>query len=213
LIVQDVLVIGPWHQEHERSRTYRRAPTDYDADHLLLRTARCVHGQVQVVLDCEPRFDYGRRSGHWEYSDASYHEGVATADGVELTLRLTTDMRLGIEGSRATARTLLKEGDARFCALSWSSLAPPQTYDDTRRRLVWTVHHWQHWLARACCPDHRWRPYLERSALTLKGLTFAPSGALVAAPTTSLPETPGGERNWNCRYTWIRDSTFALWAL
>jgi len=118
-----------------------------------------------------------------------------------------------LEGAKAVARTLLKQGDVRFCALSWTELEPPRTYDDAYRRLVWTAHHWQHWLARGRFPDHRWRPHLERSALILKGLTYAPSGALVAAATTSLPETPGGERNWDCRYAWIRDSTFALWAL
>ncbi len=79
--------------------------------------------------------------------------------------------------------------------------------------MVWTAHHWQHWLARGRFPDHPWRRYLQRSALTLKGLTFAPSGALVAAATTSLPETPGGERNWDYRYSWVRDSTFTLWGL
>ena len=78
---------------------------------------------------------------------------------------------------------------------------------------MWTAHHWQHWLARGRFPDHPWRRYLQRSALTLKGLTFAPTGALVAAATTSLPETPGGERNWDYRYSWIRDSTFTLWGL
>ena len=81
------------------------------------------------------------------------------------------------------------------------------------RRLVWTAHHWQHWLARGRFPDHRWRSHLARSALTLKGLTFAPTGAIAAAATTSLPETPGGERNWDYRYTWMRDGTFALWGL
>jgi GH15 family glucan-1,4-alpha-glucosidase len=122
-------------------------------------------------------------------------------------------MRLGFEGPRALARTLMKEGDTRFCALSWSEHEPPRTYDESYKRLVWTAHHWQHWLARGNFPDHPWRTHLERSALTLKGLTYAPTGALVAAATTSLPETPGGERNWDYRYTWIRDSTFALWAL
>ena len=122
-------------------------------------------------------------------------------------------MRIGFEGGRATARTLLKEGEHRFCALSWSEHPPPTTSDEAYERLVWTAHHWQHWLARGHFPDHPWRGYLQRSALTLKGLTFAPTGALVAAATTSLPETPGGERNWDYRYSWIRDATFALWAL
>jgi alpha,alpha-trehalase len=72
---------------------------------------------------------------------------------------------------------------------------------------------WQEWLKHGSFPDHAWRSHLQRSALTLKGLTYAPSGALVAAATTSLPETPGGNRNWDYRYTWIRDSTFTLWAL
>jgi GH15 family glucan-1,4-alpha-glucosidase len=107
----------------------------------------------------------------------------------------------------------LKEGEQRFCALSWGRQAPPRTYDDAYKRLVWTAHHWQHWLARGNFPDHPWRHYLERSALTLKGLTYDPTGAIVAAATTSLPETPGGERNWDYRYSWIRDSTFALWGL
>ncbi len=78
---------------------------------------------------------------------------------------------------------------------------------------MWTAHHWQHWLKRGSFPDHRWRSYLQRSALTLKGLTYAKTGAVIAAPTTSLPETPGGERNWDYRYTWIRDASFTLWGL
>jgi GH15 family glucan-1,4-alpha-glucosidase len=213
IIVRDALLIGPWHHEGDISRTHRRPPTDYDADHVLLRTVRCVNGEVQVALDCEPVFDYGRLPAAWSYTDRGYYQGVAKAPGSELELTLTTDMRIGFEGPRASARTLLKEGDLRFCALSWSEHAPPTTYDDAYRRLVWTAHHWQHWLARGRFPDHPWRSHLERSALTLKGLTFAPTGALVAAATTSLPETPGGERNWDYRYSWIRDSTFALWGL
>jgi GH15 family glucan-1,4-alpha-glucosidase len=213
IIVRDVLLIGPWHHERELSETHRRAPTDYDAEHVLLRTVRCVNGEVQVVLQCEPRFDYGRTSGSWSYEGSSYHAGLATAEGVDYPFRLATDMRLGFEGPRALARTLLKEGDTRFCALSWSQHEPPRTFEDAYDRLVWTAHHWQHWLERGDFPDHPWRAHLERSALTLKGLTFAPTGALLAAATTSLPETPGGERNWDYRYSWIRDSTFALWAL
>ena len=118
-----------------------------------------------------------------------------------------------LRGHRAVGRTLIKEGEQRFCALAWNGAAAPRTTEDAYQRLVWTAHHWQHWLARGTFPDHPWRSHLERSALTLKGLTYAPSGAVVAAPTTSLPETPGGERNWDYRYSWIRDSTFALWGL
>jgi alpha,alpha-trehalase len=213
IIVRDVLLIGPWHHEHQLSGTHRRAPTDYDADHVLLRTVRCVNGEVQLVLQCEPRFDYGRLPGTWQYAGETYHDATVTAEGVDVRLRLTTDMRLGFEGPRALARTLLKEGDTRFCALSWSEHDPPTTYQEAYDRLVWTAHHWQHWLARGEFPDHPWRHHLERSALTLKGLTYAPTGALVAAATTSLPETPGGERNWDYRYSWIRDATFTLWAL
>jgi GH15 family glucan-1,4-alpha-glucosidase len=214
IVVRDVLLIGPWHHEgSDLSRSHRRAPTDYDADHVLLRTVRCVNGAVQVSLDCEPMFDYGRVQGRWSYTERGYHQGVATAEGVDLELRLTTDMRIGFEGGRATARTLLKEGEARFAALTWTEHEPPYDGGEANRRLVWTAHHWQHWLARGHFPDHPWRSHLERSALTLKGLTFAPSGALIAAATTSLPETPGGARNWDYRYAWIRDSTFALWGL
>jgi alpha,alpha-trehalase len=213
VIVRDVLLIGPWHHEHDRSGSHRRAPTDYDADHVLLRTVRCVNGEVQMNLDCEPWFEYGRLPADWEYPGEDYHEGIATAKGCDLQLRLTTDLRMGFEGPRATARTLLKEGDLRFVALSWSEHEPPRSYDEAYRRLVWTAHHWQHWLDHGDFPDHPWRTYLQRSALTLKGLSFAPTGAMAAAATTSLPETPGGERNWDYRYTWIRDSTFMLWGL
>jgi GH15 family glucan-1,4-alpha-glucosidase len=213
IVVRDVLLIGPWHHEVQRSRTHRRAPTDYDADHVLLRTVRCVTGEVQVVMDCEPMFDYGRRPGRWSYTDRAYYQAVVCAEGADLELMLTSDMRLGFEGPRAIARTLLKEGQTRFCALSWSEHPPPTTYEDAYRRQVWTAHHWQHWLARGTFPDHPWSSTLQRSALTLKGLTFGPTGALIAAATTSLPETLHGGRNWDYRYSWIRDSTFALWGL
>jgi len=72
---------------------------------------------------------------------------------------------------------------------------------------------WRDWLSTARVPDHPWRSFIERSALTLKGLSFAPTGAIMAAATTSLPETPGGKRNWDYRYTWIRDSSFMLRSL
>ncbi len=213
VIVRDVLLIGPWHHENSRSSTHRRAPTDYDASHVLLRMVRCVNGEMQLTLDCEPVFDYGRAHGVWSYTEDGYRQGVCRSESSDVDLVLTSDMNIGFEGPRAVARTLVKEGETRFCALSWKNADVPRTTDDAYQRLVWTAHHWQHWLARGTFPDHPWRSFLERSALTLKGLTYAPSGALVAAATTSLPETPGGERNWDYRYSWIRDATFALWGL
>ena len=212
-IIRDVLLIGPWHHDGKRSTTHRRAPTDYDAHHILLRTVRCVNGEMQLTLDCEPVFDYGRETAAWEYVGDGYTQIRSRAPNGGPELTLTADLNLGFEGPRAIARTLIKEGQTRFCALSWGPEPPPTTFDDAYKRLVWTAHHWQHWLARGHFPDHPWRHYLERSALTLKGLQYEPTGALIAAPTTSLPETPGGERNWDYRYSWMRDSTFALWGL
>jgi GH15 family glucan-1,4-alpha-glucosidase len=213
IIVRDVLLIGNWHHSNDRSHTHRRAPTDYDADHVLLRMVRCVNGEVQLLLDCEPKFDYGRQPAQWRYTGDSYHECTTSNSEGSVNLKLTTDLRLGFEGSRATARHMMKEGEIVYCALSWSEHAAPQDQGEAYDRLVWTAHHWQHWLDRGKFPDHPWRSHLQRSALTLKGLTYAPSGALLAAATTSLPETPQGERNWDYRYSWIRDSTFMLWAL
>ena len=81
IIVRDVMLIGPWHHEADRSGTHRRSPTDYDADHVLLRCVRCVNGEVQVLLDCEPVFDYGRQAAQWEYTGPGYHEARATRRG------------------------------------------------------------------------------------------------------------------------------------
>ncbi|MGW9426195.1 glycoside hydrolase family 15 protein, partial [Streptomyces koyangensis] len=105
------------------------------------------------------------------------------------------------------------EGDNAFVALSWSDLPAPRTFAEAADRMWQTTECWRQWVTIGRFPDHPWRGHLQRSALTLKGLTYAPTGALLAAPTTSLPETPGGERNWDYRYAWVRDSTFALWGL
>jgi GH15 family glucan-1,4-alpha-glucosidase len=213
IIVRDLLVIGPWRHDSDIAQDYRRIPTDYDAERVLLRTVRCVSGEVQVVMECEPVLNYGRTAVRWAHTDKGYHQGRASAENSDIELTLTTDMRLGFEGGQAGARTLLKEGDVRFVALSWGGRTPPEDHAEAYSRVVWTAHHWQHWLARGTFPDHPWRSYLQRSALTLKGLTYAPTGAVTAAGSTSLPETPGGNRNYDYRYAWIRDATFALWAM
>ena len=117
-------------------------------------------------------------------------------------------------GQRARARHTLTEGEERFVALGWRhGLNGPDHCANAKQRLQTTFHYWRDWLAGGRFPDHRWRQHLQRSALTLKGLTYAPTGSTVAAATTSLPETPGGERNWDYRYCWMRDATFTLWGL
>ncbi|MDT5387142.1 MAG: alpha,alpha-trehalase, partial [Mycobacterium sp.] len=216
MIVRDTLVMSEWHDIEKRSHTHRRTPMDWDAEHTLLRTVRCVSGTVELVVDCEPSFDYHRIPARWEYTTDGYGEAVARAKrdpDAHPALRLTTNLRLGLDGRQARARTRLKEGDDVFVALSFSSNAAPQTYAEAAEKLWTTSECWRQWINIGNFPDHPWKTYLQRSALTLKGLSYAPTGALLAASTTSLPETPQGERNWDYRYAWIRDSTFALWGL
>jgi len=216
MIVRDTLVMSEWHDIEKRSHTHRRTPMDWDAEHTLLRTVRCVSGIVELVVDCEPSFDYHRIPASWEYSGGGYGEAVARAKrdpDAHPTLRLTTNLRVGLDGRQARARTRLKEGDDVFVALSFSSNAAPQTYAEAADKMWKTSECWRQWINIGNFPDHPWKTYLQRSALTLKGLSYAPTGALLAASTTSLPETPQGERNWDYRYSWIRDSTFALWGL
>ena len=213
LVVCDALVVGAWHDEEKRSGTHRRVPTDNDAAHVLVRTVRCVHGFVELHVECEPAFAYGRRPADWEFVGPGYGLAVATAAGTGVELRLATDLRLGLEGGRARARMTLREGERAFAALGWSEHPLPGRFDEADESVARTARFWREWLAGGRFPDHPWREHLQRSALTLKGLIFSPTGAMLAATTTSLPETPGGERNWDYRYTWIRDSTFGLWGL
>ena len=213
LICRDSLLMGPWHNTDERSRTHRRSPTDYDAEHCLLRTVKCVSGTVDLSLNCEPVFDYGAQESQWSYDGPGYGEVVAKSDDGDVQLRLTTNLRVGIEGRGVQARTRLTEGDDVFVALTWSPIPRAETFAEAADRMWRTSEYWRQWINQGVFPDHPWRKYLQRSALALKGLTYAPTGALLAASTTSLPETPQGERNWDYRYAWIRDSTFALWGL
>src|SRR4051795_4362209 len=211
LQVYDCLVMHRWHggKRHEH---YRRAPGDFVAAGTLLRVATCVDGEAEVVLNCLPIFDYGREPGAWSYTGEGYESAVVSAPGGDVELRLTSSMPLGLTGPRATARAALQEGESAFAALSWGDEVPGSAEEAAGQ--VWhTTQVWRHWLKGGTFPDHPWRSYLERSALTLKGLSYAPTGAIMAAATTSLPETPGGERNWDYRFTWIRDSAFMLRAL
>jgi GH15 family glucan-1,4-alpha-glucosidase len=209
--VRDALTIGP-RQREDTITPHTRPPADDDAEHLLVRTVECLEGNVEVELVCEPVFDYGRTPAEWSLVGDDLH--AADATGAGQTIRLRSDMSVGIEGNRVRARHALAKGERLFCALSWAEgLDAPADVDDAAERIAATTRYWRSWLSRARFPDHRWRAPIQRSALAIKGLTYMPTGATVAALTTSLPETPGGERNWDYRYTWMRDSTFTLQAL
>jgi GH15 family glucan-1,4-alpha-glucosidase len=210
MVVRDALTMGPRLGE-DTVTPHTRPPFDQDADHALVRTASCIDGAVEIDLVCEPAFDYGRVPAEWTLTEDRHR---AEATGGEEALRLQTDMLVGIEAGRARARRVLHAGETVYCALAWSGESRvPSTADEAAAQLDATKMFWRDWLARAAIPDHELGPLIQRSALTIKGLTYMPTGASVAALTTSLPETPGGERNWDYRYTWIRDATFLLRAL
>jgi alpha,alpha-trehalase len=211
ILVRDALTIGVRRGE-DVITPHTRPPTDEDADHTLVRVVICLEGSVELEIVCEPRFDYGREEADWSLMDGDRSAAIATGAGQ--SVRLQSDLALGIEGNRARARHVLHEGEQRYCALSWDQdLRSPMTIDEANARVAATTRYWRGWLGRARIPDHPWAQHIERSALAIKGLTYGPTGATCAALTTSLPETPGGERNWDYRFTWIRDTTFTLRAL
>jgi len=210
VVVRDALTMGPRRGE-DTTTPHTRPPTDEDAEHVLVRTVECLEGSVQIDLVCEPVFDYGRQAAAWSLAP-DRHRAEATGSGQAIALQ--TDMLIGIEAGTAQARHVVHAGEHCFCAVSWAAEAwVPTTVEEAQQQLAATTRFWRNWLARARIPDHDLGPLIQRSALTIKGLTYMPTGATVAALTTSLPETPGGERNWDYRYTWIRDSTFTLQAL
>jgi GH15 family glucan-1,4-alpha-glucosidase len=209
-VVRDALTMGP-RRAKDTVTPHTRPPADEDADHALVRTATCIAGTVEIDLVCEPAFDYGRVPAEWTLGE---DEHQARAIGAGQAIQLQTDMLVGIEAGRARARHVLHAGERVYCALAWGDQAGvPSSADEASEQLEATTRFWRDWLARAAIPDHEFGPLIQRSALVIKGLTYMPTGAAVAALTTSLPETPGGARNWDYRYTWIRDSTFLLRAL
>jgi len=209
--VRDALTMGPY-AGADSVTPHTRPPADDDGDHMLVRTVVCIEGKVEIELVCEPAFDYGRTPAEWTLVDNSPH--TADATGAGQAFRIQSDLPLGIEGNRVRGRHVLEKGERAYCCLSWAEgFAVPRDIDEAEERMAATTRFWRAWLGRARIPDHRWRDPVQRSALTIKGLTYMPTGATVAALTTSLPETPGGERNWDYRYTWMRDTTFTLQAL
>jgi GH15 family glucan-1,4-alpha-glucosidase len=210
--VHDLLVMGPVQVEGRRA-DYRRAPNDFGAVGALLRIATCISGHVEVMVNCGPLFNYGTAGGTWSYRGEGYGAmTVAPADG-DVRLELAGSVPLGVLGARAYGRTTLTQGQSAFVVLSWGDATVPANQEEASAALGTTVDFWRDWLSTAKIADHPWKPYLDRSALTLKALSYAPTGAIMAAATTSLPETPGGARNWDYRFTWIRDSAFMLRSL
>ena len=212
MTVQDLLVMG--HLQHTGRRAdYHRAPADFGGTGVLLRIATCTSGRVEAAVNCGPVFDYGTAGGSWSYTGDDYNSMTITPAGEGVPLALGGTIPLGVLGARCYGRTTLTAGQSAFTALSWGNGKAPADLDEAFAALNITVDYWRDWLSAAKIPDHPWKPYVDRSALTLKGLSYAPTGAIMAAATTSLPETPGGARNWDYRFTWIRDSAFMLRSL
>ena len=173
-----------------------------------------LNGSIYFILECESAFDYGRQRGTWRYTGDGYGEAEVVPPGGEPPVRLTTDLNLGFEGPRAIARHRLQAGEQVFCALSWGDGSPPQTFGEAHQRLARTGDFWHGWISRGNFPDHPVAQVPAALRADAQGADLrAHRGPAAAAATSSLPETPGGDRNYDYRYTWLRDSTFMLWGL
>jgi GH15 family glucan-1,4-alpha-glucosidase len=186
----------------------RRSPVP---EHELLRELTGLDGEVDLVIEYAPRPDYATRSAGL---DDRGRLGISSpVEGGLVTLR--TDVRLDVTAGMASGRLRVQAGERHCLSLAFDRDAPAVLVDVGHlagHRLDHTVRWWQSWAER-CTYDGRYREVVVRSALTLKLLTYAPSGAIIAAPTTSLPEVIGGERNWDYRYCWLRDASFTIRAL
>ncbi|MER5599160.1 glycoside hydrolase family 15 protein [Streptomyces sp. NPDC002265] len=185
--------------------------TGAEADrHRLIRRVLCVRGSIPFRVRVAPRFEYGA-SPHTLRVDGD----VAVFESAKLSLGLTATVVLEADGTDARADFKLAEGESAVFALDQlgGEVSPRRCPRmEAEEQFTATVAYWRHWL-HASKYRGRWREMVHRSALTLKLLTYAPTGAIVAAPTTSLPEQLGGERNWDYRYVWVRDAAFCVYAL
>ncbi|GAA1968846.1 glycoside hydrolase family 15 protein [Nocardioides panacihumi] len=185
--------------------------------HRLVRIVRCVRGEMTFAIDIAPRFDYGREPHRLQLSeDGAVFETATTALAIS-QVREHDDARLARAEQAENdvrAKVTLTAGQTRGVILETGRRARP---DVVRPAAVWemyveTLAFWKTWLARSTYRG-RWREMVERSAITLKLMTYAPTGGIVAAPTAGLPEQLGGERNWDYRYTWVRDASFSVYSL
>lgn len=178
--------------------------------HRLIRRVVCVRGVLPFRMRVAPRFDYGTVA-HTVHMNGMQALFATPAQ----TIALTCSVPLENDGRDVWAQFKLSEGEAAVFALDQvgDGVGPrgcPLT--EAEDQFEKTVRYWRHWLSQSKYRG-RWREMVHRSALTLKLLTYAPTGAIIAAPTTSLPERIGGERNWDYRYVWIRDAAFCVYAL
>ena len=184
-------------------------PASGHGHHELIRRVTVVRGSLPFRMVCRPAFNYAR--------DAHTTRITAKGDCFQsrsLSLGLATRVPLKQSGKGVTAKFTLSEGQTESFALREMEQSEDcgvcLSEQETQELFKQTVEYWRNWLSK-CTDKGRWREMVERSALVLKLLTFEPTGAIVAAPTCSLPEGVGGERNWDYRYTWIRDAAFTLY--
>jgi GH15 family glucan-1,4-alpha-glucosidase len=187
-----------------------RDPTKTVARHSVLRRLRCIDGAVDVEVSIAPRFDYARFVPFFRITSEETAEAVGGADAV----RITATRALTEDADRIRAHWHLRAGEEVWVEAAWAPSHERPSYEtqtaaDFESVLESTVGWWRGWSGRCRVPNSA----VLRSALVCKALTYAPTGAVVAAPTTSLPESIGGERNWDYRYTWIRDATLTLISL
>jgi len=178
--------------------------------HSLIRRIVCVRGTVEFETEIEPRFHYGRQR-HVTHE----HRRGAIFQTPAFSLALASPRPLTLTDTGARATFALAPGDsATFALVPAERGAEPPPFDEQAATVAFedAVRYWRGWLRQSRYTG-RWREMVNRSALTLKLLTYKPTGAIVAAPTASLPEVLGGERNWDYRYTWVRDAAFSLYAL
>src|SRR5215213_4976181 len=178
--------------------------------HRLIRRALGVRGEMRFRVEVQPRFNYAR-----DEHETIFHENGVLFRSPNLSLALETAVPLDYHASGAYGEFALAPGEtATFVLEQVPETYVPRSYSEreTREAFEGTVDYWRRWLSQSRYKG-RWREMLDRSALTLKLMTYQPTGAIVAAPTASLPEQLGGPRNWDYRYTWIRDSAFSLYAL
>ncbi len=175
----------------------------------IVRIMRVVRGRMRFVLECAPRFDYGRAAHDLELTDSG-----AIFRGPDLRLALRSTIPLESRGTDVLVEAKLAEGEVAGVVLESGSEGQTRAISPSEllAMLDGTIGSWRSWLRRSTYAG-RWREIVERSAITLRLMTYAPTGAIVAAPTAGLPEQVGGERNWDYRFTWVRDASFSVYAL